>query len=61
MADMHYEDPKASKLPAITLGARIVTTLSLVASIIILKTAKVNFKLGDQKYQFDYNDASSYQ
>lgn len=61
MADLQYEEPKASKVPLISLGARIVTTASLVASIIILKSAKVTMKIGGDKYQFSYNDSSTYE
>lgn len=61
MAELQYEDPKPSKVPLITLGARILTMVSLVASIIILKSDKVTFKVNNQKYQFSYNDATSYQ
>lgn len=61
MADLQYEEPKASKVPLISLGARIVTTASLVASIIILKSAKFTTKINNHKYQFSYDDSSSYQ
>ncbi|KAK1390152.1 hypothetical protein POM88_018330 [Heracleum sosnowskyi] len=61
MGDLQYEEPKASKVPLVSLGARIVTTASLVASIIILKSAKVTYKVDGDKYHFSYNESSTYQ
>ncbi|WOH07568.1 hypothetical protein DCAR_0727000 [Daucus carota subsp. sativus] len=61
MGDLQYEEPKASKAPLLSLASRVVTAASLAASIIILKSAKVTFKIGGDKYQYSYNDSSTYQ
>ncbi|KAK2990332.1 hypothetical protein RJ640_003604 [Escallonia rubra] len=52
-----YEEPKASKLPLITLVSRVVTLASLVVSVVILKTN--NIKSGGYR-TFTYKEIYSY-
>ncbi|KAK3035605.1 hypothetical protein RJ639_033197 [Escallonia herrerae] len=60
MSQFKYEEPKASKLPVIKLGARVVALASLVVSMVILKTNRITYEAG-RKFPVAYKDVPTYQ
>ncbi|KAK1419785.1 hypothetical protein QVD17_29117 [Tagetes erecta] len=61
MSDFKYEDPKASKVPIVTLATRVTTLATLAVSMSLLRSNSVTYKVGPFPATFNYNNVSTYE
>ncbi|KAK1419783.1 hypothetical protein QVD17_29114 [Tagetes erecta] len=62
MSDLKYDEPKASKMPIVTLASRVTILATLAVSMSLLKSNGVTYKQGpDDPVPFNYNDVVTYE
>ena len=60
MADFHYEEPKASKLPVVALATRVTTLIALGVSMGLLRSNSVTYDNGPIRVTFKFKDIQTY-
>ncbi|XP_076936576.1 CASP-like protein 4D1 [Bidens hawaiensis] len=61
MSGLHYEEPKASKLPIAALTLRVTTLVTLVISMGLLRSNSVTYDRGQGRETFTFKSVQTYQ